>query len=189
MRRILDLIYRLLAWLYPPKPAPPAPIEPDLPPEPPELPSPPLEPVEPPTEAPSRATLENLCLGIKHHEGWILPGGKDWKGKVYPRGSRSYQNNSPGNVRYFYGGYLAIYEPVGKDADDFARFKDYGTGWLYLTRMVRGMVKNNPNWTLLHFFEKYAPKEDNNDPKRYAEVVGERLGVDISFKVGNLVLT
>lgn len=131
-----------------------------------------------PTPPTPKATLENMCLEIRAHEGWILPGGKDWKGKVYLKGSRSYQNNNPGNTRYFTGGYLPTYGNVLKDADGFARFRDYETGWLYLTNMVRHQIFKHPDWTLLQFFERYAPKEDANDPELYSKVVAKAMGVN-----------
>jgi hypothetical protein len=135
----------------------------------------------------SKATVENCCLLIKEYEGWIYPGGKDWSGKVYPRGSRSYQNNSPGNVKFYSGGYLPKYLPVLKDGDGFAVFKDYNTGWMYLMNMVKVKIHLHPDRTFLQFFQEYAPTSDGNDPVAYTNYVVRGLGVDKSAKVSVLV--
>jgi len=194
-------------WLFrkggmynPVDPFPPKPNEPVKPPEPKGPPQPPPEPPKPPVEpprapqTPSKATL--LCLGIKGHEGWILPGGVDWSGRRYPNGSASYRNNNPGNVRFYEGGYHPMYGNVLRSPGNFAIFRDYATGWLYLNNMVRGLARKYPNLTLYEFFagkkdvySGYAPKEDHNDPESYAKEMGRILGVDSKkFKLKDLVV-
>ena len=134
-----------------------------------------------------RPTITDFCAGLKEYEGWILPGGKDWSGKVYPKGSRAYQNCSPGNVRYSPVGYLPKYLPVLKDKDGFAKFKDVTTGELYLNEMVKAKIRKNPNQTILQFMEIYAPREDENDPVAYSNFLAKKLGVDNSYRMGDLV--
>ena len=128
------------------------------------------EPLPVPTSAP-RATLENFCLAIKAMEG------------------ANPANNNPGNCRYFYGGYHPMYEPVGISKGGFAVFPTYALGWTYLKNTVKTKIKNHPNWTLVQFFENYAPKSDGNDPVGYASFVAKKLSVDNAFKVKNIVLT
>lgn len=146
------------------------------------------EPVTPPeapaspVEAPSTPepisgskppTLAQFCTAIRDFEG--LPG------------DANYKNNNPGNVRFQYSGYLPIYEPVKCSPKGFAIFKDYATGWLYLTNMIRGMFHNHPTWTILDFFTNYAPSSEN-PTRSYAQFVAKRLGVDISYKVKDIVV-
>ncbi len=120
-----------------------------------------------PSGAPANNLLNAMCLAIQKHEGWnLLPP------------SRSVRNNSPGNVRFSPVGYLPIYEPVGKDADNFAIFKDYATGFLYLKNLILEKAQKLPSDNLFDFFNVYAPKSDGNDPIAYAEAVGVSMNVN-----------
>lgn len=112
----------------------------------------------------TKGNLQKFCLAIRTHEGW------------FP-GSRSQRNNNPGNCRYSSVGYLPIYGDVKRDAQNFAIFRDYATGYLYLQNLVKDKIKKNPNWNFYDFFKVYAPDEDNNDSRRYADVVAKRLEV------------
>lgn len=127
---------------------------------------------EPPPIAKKKSPLATFCTKIKDYEGYILPGGKDASGKFYPKGSRSYQNNNPGNCRFYYGGYLPIYGQVKRDGDGFAIFKDYQTGWLYLNNLCKNYIHNHPKWNFYDFFNLYAP-ESENDSKAYAKYVAK----------------
>lgn len=121
-----------------------------------------------------KATLTNFCLAIRDFEG--VPG------------DRNYRNNNPGNVRYYEGGYLPQYLPVLKDKDGFAIFKDYDTGFTYLKNMLQARIHLHPEQTILQFMSVYAPASDNNPVKQYATFIANRLGVDIGYKVGDIVL-
>lgn len=159
-------------------------LEPTAPPEPiPDAKIPPPEPVLPPVDG--TAMLELFCSGIKQNEGFIAPGGKDWSGKVYPLGSRSYQNNSPGNFRCSPEGYLAKYGVV-RCIDGFARFSSYAIGEDYLLNSVRHKAEKNPEWTILDFFTHYAPKSDGNDPIAYANFIANWCKVPVHTKVAVL---
>ncbi len=124
----------------------------------------------PPSPIPPTATLEVMCKAIKDMEG------------------ANPANNNPGNCRYFYGGYHPMYEPVGRSKGGFAIFPTYELGWLYLKNTVKGKIKNHPTWTLLDFFNNYAPESDGNNPTHYAAFVAKRLGVDSGFLMKDLVL-
>lgn len=114
--------------------------------------------------------LNTMCLAIRDYEG--------------APGDRNYRNNNPGNCRYSSVGYLPIYGYVGKDPQNFAIFKDYATGFMYLQNLVKHKIHQNPNQTLVQFMEIYAPVTDNNDPITYAKFIGKRLGVDsASYKM------
>lgn len=121
------------------------------------------------------ATLNNICLAIRDFEGH--------------RGDRNYRNNNPGNCRYSSVGYAAIYGVVRRDPQNFAIFKDYETGWLYLKNLVKGKIKAHPEWTLVDFFKNYAPPTDGNNPNAYATYVANRLEVDDdTFRIKNITL-
>lgn len=119
-------------------------------------------------------TLNAFCLAIQKHEGW------------FPN-SRSQRNCNPGNVKYSSVGYLAKYEPVKKDPQGFAIFKDYATGFLYLKNLVKDKASKHPEWNLFDFFGEYAPIQDNN-PIVYAENVAKQVGLDTkTFRMKHLL--
>lgn len=141
----------------------------------PPTPSPVSEPVPTPTAKPV-SLLTTVCLSIKQHEGWAPPG-VTINGVTYPLGTPSFRHNNPGNCRYSNVGYLPIYGKVRKSPENFAIFKDYATGWLYLTNLVKSKVAEHPTWTIYQFFADYAPTTDGNDPIKYAEMVARNCGV------------
>lgn len=119
-----------------------------------------------PSHPQSLNLLPQLALAIRDYEG--------------APGDRNYRNNNPGNCRYSSIGYLPIYRPVGKDAQNFAKFKDMDTGMLYLHNLIKYKVAKNPSQTLLQFMQGYAPVADGNDPQKYAAFIGQRLSVPIT---------
>jgi hypothetical protein len=128
-----------------------------------------------PAPKPAQKLLQTFCLAIKEHEGW------------YP-GSRSYRNNNPGNAKFSTVGYLKIYQPVKEEKDGpFAVFKDYATGYLYLQNLVKHKVKKNPTWDFYDFFAVYAPDEDSNNSRQYAEVVAKRCNVSPTTKLSTIL--
>lgn len=119
-----------------------------------------------------RATLDTFCTCIRDYEG--------------KPGDRNYRNNNPGNCRYSAVGYLKIYQPVLRDKDNFAVFRDYATGWLYLENLVKYKIHQNPNQSVLDFFKGYSPKDDGNDPVLYSKYVAAHMGVDNTYRLGDL---
>jgi hypothetical protein len=117
--------------------------------------------------------LKTFCESIKAHEGW------------YP-GSRSQRNNNPGNCRYSKVGYAAVYGKVGRDAQGFAIFRDYTTGWLYLNNLVKEKIRNSPLQDFYAFFEVYAPSFEN-DSRHYAEVVAKGCGLKATDPVSRVL--
>lgn len=128
----------------------------------------------PPAPEPKANKLEAFCLAIRQHEGW------------FP-GSRSWRNNNPGNCRYSSQGYLKIYEPVTRDPQNFAMFKTYDTGWLYLQNLVKAKISANPKQTIARFFQVYAPAEDHNNPEAYALFVAHSIGLSPSDPMSKIV--
>ena len=80
-----------------------------------------------------------------------------------------------------------MYEPVKKDKDGFAVFKDMDTGMKYLQNMIKAKIHNHPNQTILEFMSIYAPYSDGNNPLLYSNFIAKRLSVDNSFLMKNLV--
>lgn len=118
--------------------------------------------------------IEIMANAVKEHEGWY-------------QGSRSYRNLNPANAKY-----VGQYTAIGKDKDGFAIFPTYEAGWNYLIKILTNACTGkskvySKEMTLLEFFSKYAPASDNNDSNRYAQVVADKLGVDIHYKIKNLI--
>lgn len=116
--------------------------------------------------------LAHFCLAIRDYEG--------------KPGDLNYKNNNPGNCRCSSTGYLPKYGNV-KCVNNFAVFPTYELGWQYLLALVTERINQHPDWTILDFFEHYAPTSDNNDPRRYAAYVASRIAVDITYKIKNLL--
>ena len=165
LSQVVAKLKQLIAALFPPTP-PKTPIP---------------TPVNEPFTTPKVALLNGMCLAIREMEGWFTPSPKN------PKGSRSWRNLNPGNTKYSTKGYLAKYEPVKKDKDGFAIFKDYETGWLYLKNLVLQKAKDHPDWDLLDFCSYWAPAADNNNPVQYSEFVAKRMGVTTVWRLKNLL--
>lgn len=100
---------------------------------------------------------------------------RDFEGRP---GDLSYRNNNPGNLKKASGGFM--------------KFATWEAGWQalldYLTRAATGKHKAyKPDFSLLQFFQVYAPSTDKNQPNVYARYVANRIGVEISEKIKNLV--
>ncbi len=146
----------------------------------------PVEPVEaetvPPPSAPPTTLnlLERWAEAIKSVEGWFVPNQR----ADYPKGSRSFRNNNPGNLR------SSKFQTGVRDG--FAYFQDYETGWKALLFQLRiaadGRSKvYRPDMTLAEFFAVYAPSGDGNNPHRYAKQVATYLGIPVDTKIKTLV--
>ena len=117
--------------------------------------------------------LNLLCLAIRDFEG--------------APGDRNYRNNNPGNCRYSSVGYLPIYGEVKRDAQNFAIFKDYETGWLYLKNLIIHKSSGHPEWNLISLFKEYAPPIEN-DSIGYATYVAKRMSVNpFTFQLKQLL--
>lgn len=106
--------------------------------------------------------LRKLAKAIKEYEGWY-------------KGSRSYRNRNPGNLRY---------SPFqSKRRNNFAVFPDLATGkealWYDLHCKCTGNTHTglNKNSTLQDLVNVYAPEEDGNNPKTYATFLSGKLGI------------
>ena len=95
----------------------------------------------------------------------------------YP-GSKSHRNNNPGNIKNTNGTFLV--------------FDTYQIGLDYLCRYLERACKGEhtaykPDFSLLQFFEVYAPSNDGNSPQNYARFVAQRLNVSIGIKIKELI--
>lgn len=78
-------------------------------------------------------------------------------------------NNNPGNCRCSPVGYAPMYGKVKCSSHGFAIFPTKELGRTYLENLVHHRVNLHPNWSFYDFFSNYAPSNDGNNPKHYAE--------------------
>lgn len=131
--------------------------------------------------APTGDKLDLFCKAIKNHEGWFMPGPQ------YPKGSVSFRNKNPGNLRY-----AEQKGSIGKDSNNFAIFPTEEVGFAALRHQVEIACNGKskvfkPTDTILQFFQKYAPASDNNEPYIYADNVAKAVGVPITTQMKDLL--
>lgn len=128
--------------------------------------------------------IKEWALAIQAHEGFYKPGERG-----FVNGSKSYRNNNPGNIRY-----MGIFRNMAlrDDGSNFCVFETYEKGLAALeTLLIRACTGlstvYSPEHSLLEFYERYAPRSDNNDPKSYAMAVANRLNVPVNTKIKDLL--
>lgn len=119
--------------------------------------------------------IQQCAKAIESHEG-------------YYKGSRSFRNCNPGNLRF--ANQMGC---IGQDKDGFARFPDYQTGFNALVHQLENAASGkskvySPTMTLYKFFALFAPSTDNNNPVHYAEVVAQSLGVLPTIQIKELLV-
>lgn len=129
--------------------------------------------------------LDRWALAIQKHEGYFAPG----QNSKYPKGTLSWQNKNPGNIRY---AGLFAQMAIGKHPLNFCIFETYEKGFealkLLLTRAATGKSSvYDPEGDLYDFYSHYAPSADNNNPRAYAEAVAREIGVPATTKIKELV--
>ena len=123
------------------------------------LPQPPMQQPTPPKSS----MLEIFCTAIMHFEGGP--------------GDPNHINNNPGDFRCSPVGYLPKYGNVRCSKNGFAIFPTFELGWEYLLASVYHRAVAHPNWTILDFFNNYAPASDSNPTLVYAQTVAKACGV------------
>jgi hypothetical protein len=114
--------------------------------------------------------VEALMLAIRDHEGWFPVGSPS-----HPRGTPSYRNHNPGNLR-------ASPFASGK-ADGFAVFRSDFVGFMALHWDLLQKSRGNtvtglgPLSTLRQLIFVYAPPSDNNDSEKYLQEVCKNTGL------------
>lgn len=100
----------------------------------------------------------NVALAVQKQEGY------------YP-GSIAYTNNNPGNLMY--AGQAGA---IGKDANGFAVFPDYATGFQALLNQIS--LDANRGMTISQFTASYAPASvPGNNPGVYATNIANATGL------------
>ena len=121
--------------------------------------------------------IEALADSIHRFEGWFPPG----VDPRYPRGSVSWRNRNPGNLRPMAG----LIVPV--DAGGYRVFPSMADGWLALVNDIKAKLAGSHNLTddstLRQFFDVYAPSDDDNDPNKYARQVATWLSRDLAVTI------
>jgi hypothetical protein len=88
--------------------------------------------------------------------------------------------NNPGDLRYDPNlakpGYVES-NATGEDSRGFATFGSLADGFDALKRQLAAYLREMPGATLAQAMAKYAPKQDGNNPDRYASYVAQQLGV------------
>lgn len=125
------------------------------------------------TETKTVSKLKTFCEAIRDYEGGP--------------GDANYRNCNPGNFRCSPVGYFPKYGNVRCSPAGFAIFPTYALGWEYLNAQVLSRANKHPEWTILDFFNNYAPSSEN-DPTAYARFVAKRCGVDIHATVKSIVV-
>lgn len=100
----------------------------------------------------------NVALAVQQQEGY------------YP-GSIAYKNNNPGNLMY-----AGQSGATGKDANGFAVFPDYATGFQALLNQIA--LDANRGMTISQFTASYAPASvPGNNPGVYATNIANATGL------------
>ena len=136
--------------------------------------------------------IPELAKYVQEFEGWELPSYKN-----FWRGSISFRQNNPGNLRY------SFYQSGVKGG--YSYFKDYETGRKALIHQLtiiangtspaynraakdRGWkVKNSSELSLIQVFQIYAPSSDGNHPLKYAAFLAGKIGVSPTVQVKSLL--
>jgi hypothetical protein len=115
--------------------------------------------------------IEALADCIMRFEGWNAP-----NSIIYPKGSTSWRNRNPGNLRD------SIFK-IGEDDKGYAIFPSFSSGWSSLTHDISlklnclSIHKLTAQSTLHDLFSIYAPAIDNNDPQHYSKIIAGWLNI------------
>lgn len=127
------------------------------------------------------------ALLIQQYEGWNPPSVFNlW------RGSRSFQNNNPGNLKA--GSYTEGLGATGIDKDNFLIFPSMLSGFLglctFLVNACNGMYdKYDPTKGLDQFYDVYAPAYDSNIPLKYACYISDNMGIPLHQPINTMLMT
>lgn len=121
--------------------------------------------------------LTQFAKAVELHEG-------------YYKGSRSYRNNNPGNLRYT--AYTASLGAKAKDTGNFCIFASYSAGFEALRAFLKDACTNKlkaykGTMSLYQFFEVYAPAADKNNPHRYADFVAQYLNIPTETQINTFI--
>jgi len=108
--------------------------------------------------------------------GWLeIIDSKGNKFKIHG-GTISWRNNNPGNI--VYGSFAAANKAVDKDYKHFAVFPTYEDGHNAQKELLFSPDSVYYKLSLLDAVRRYAPPDDGNNPKEYANFVSRKSGID-----------
>jgi hypothetical protein len=124
--------------------------------------------------------LGKLLLAICNYEGWETPNQKNGY-----KGSRSYRNNNPGNLR------KSAFEC--DNIDNFSVFKSDFIGWNALQYDImqkckgKTVTKLTPNSTIADLITVWAPSSDGNHTRNYIDYIVKETGLAENTRIGTLI--
>ena len=132
--------------------------------------------------------LRRWAKEIQVEEGYYAPGHHP----AYPTGTRSWRNNSPGNMKYTT--YTASLGAIRADTAGFAVFATYEDGRRALVQFLKdaisGVLKRyKPDMTLVAFCTVYVediPSTVIIEPLHYGKNIARRLGISEFTKIRDI---
>jgi len=146
-----------------------------------DTPAPVAKPVEPPKPIAPIPTMwkegdpVRISKILDSGPGWLKVSSEHGSFKLHG-GTISWRNNNPGNI--VYGTFAAANKSVGKDYKHFAVFPTYEDGHNAQKELLFSPDSVYYNLSLLDAVRRYAPSDDGNNPKEYANFVSRKAGVD-----------
>lgn len=117
--------------------------------------------------------LDQLAQAIQKVEGYYPPG-TVVGGTSFPNGSVAYRNNNPGNLNY-----VGQAGATGADANGYAIFPDYATGYNALVNQIQ--LDANKGMTLQQLIYSWAPPTGDprgtNNTTAYLQSVSDATGL------------
>ena len=112
--------------------------------------------------------IQLIAEAIQIHEGWFPPSAKN------PRGSVSYRNKNPGNLKF-----AGQREAIGRDERGFAIFPTVEAGQRALLNDINAKFTRNPNLTIEGLISVYAPSSDNNNEQAYVNFIKDYINKNV----------
>jgi hypothetical protein len=100
---------------------------------------------------------------------------------IYKGGTRAWRNNNPGNIRK---PGLTKFDGIIGIAGGFLVFSSYDTGFAALQSLLKKDFYQK--LAIFDAVKKYAPAKDNNDVKRYQQIIVQITKVDLKTKLSAL---
>ena len=105
----------------------------------------------------------------------------DGQSFIYKGGTRAWRNNNPGNIRK--PGSVKLEGIIGL-AGGFSVFSSYAAGFAALQSLLKKSFYQE--LSIFEAVKKYAPAKDNNDVKRYQQILFQITKVDLKTKLNSL---
>jgi hypothetical protein len=108
--------------------------------------------------------------------GWLSV--FDTKGNKFKfsGGTISWRNNNPGNI--VYGSFAAENGAVNRDYKHFSVFPTYEDGQKAQKKLLFATDSVYYKLSIVDAIRRYAPADDGNNPKEYANFVSKKIGID-----------